>query len=168
MIFELPPIKKKFQFNRFGLIIGSLIPDLIDKALMFLSISSGRSYSHTLLFSVVSSLFVFLITKRSKTISISYFIGTLLHLLLDLPDVPLLFPFIPYDFTYKEDPFGYWLYKLLHDPLTYITEIAGLIILIFVFINHKLYSFKNIKEFLLKNSQKHLKIDNSQEDKLTS
>ncbi|MFX1311970.1 MAG: metal-dependent hydrolase [Promethearchaeota archaeon] len=167
LIFELPHIKKNFQFNRFALIIGSLIPDIIDKTLMFLSISSGRGYSHTLLFSVVSSLFVYLITKRSKAISISYFIGTLLHLMLDLPDVPLLFPFISYDLIYKENPFGYWLNKLLHDPSTYITEIAGLIILIFIFVSHKLYSFKNFKEFLLKNSKKDLKIDNSQEDKLS-
>ncbi len=168
MIFELPQIKKKFQFNRFALITGSLIPDLIDKALMFLSISSGRGYSHTLLFSVVSSLFVFLITKRSKAISISYFIGTLLHLLLDLPDVPLLFPFIPYDFTYIEDPFGFWLYKLLHDPFTYITEISGLIILIFVIIINKLFSFNKITVYLLKNSKKEIKIENQYEDKLTS
>lgn len=164
MIFELPQIKKKFQFNRFALVIGSLIPDIIDKALMFLSISSGRGYSHTLLFSVVSSLIVFFITKRSKAISISYFLGTLLHLLLDLPYVPLFFPFIPYDFIYIEDPFGFWLYKLLHDPFTYITEIVGLIILIFVIINNKLYSFNNIKVFLLKNSKKELKIENIYED----
>ncbi|MFX1267249.1 MAG: metal-dependent hydrolase [Promethearchaeota archaeon] len=164
LIFELPQIKKKFQFNRFALIIGSLIPDLIDKALMFLSISSGRSYSHTILFSVVSSLFVFLITKRSKIISISYFVGTLFHLLLDLPDIPILFPFIPYDFIYIEDPFGFWLYKLIYDPFTYITEIAGLSILIFIIINNKLFSFNKIKVFLLKNSKKELKIENKYQD----
>jgi len=167
LIFELPQIKKKFQFNRFALIIGSILPDIIDKALMFLSISSGRGYSHTLLFALVSSLFVFLITRRSKAISISYFIGTLLHLLLDLPEIPLLFPFIPYDFTYIEDPFGFWLDKLLHDPFTYITEIAGLSILIFVIIYNKLFSFKKITVFLLKSTKKELKIENKYEDKIT-
>ncbi|MFX0025208.1 MAG: metal-dependent hydrolase [Candidatus Hermodarchaeota archaeon] len=167
LIFEFPQIKKNFQFNRFALIIGSLIPDILDKALMFLGISSGRSYSHTLLFSVVSSVLVFLIIKRSKAISISFFIGNLLHLLLDLPDIPLFFPFISYDFIYIEDPFGFWFYKLLNDPFTYISEIAGLVILIFVIVYNKLFSFKKIKVFLFKNSKKELKIADKYDNKLT-
>ncbi|MFX1588546.1 MAG: metal-dependent hydrolase [Promethearchaeota archaeon] len=166
MIFELPQIKKKFQFNRLALIIGSLIPDIIDKSLMFLNMSSGRGFSHTILFTFLSSLVVFLITKWNKIISISYYVGTITHLLLDLPDIPLFFPFIYYDFIYIEDPFGSWLYNLLHDPSVYITEIVGLCILIFIIINNKLFNFKKITRFLLENSQKELKNNNSQDDNL--
>lgn len=127
---------------------------------MFLNITSGRGYSHTLLFFLISTLLIFLVTKGNKVISSSYFIGVLIHLLLDLPEVPLFFPFISYEFIYLEDPFGFWIYELFHNPLVYITEISGIIILIFIVLNNKLYNFKKIRGFLLTHSRKEVQIDN--------
>ena len=77
---------------------------------MFLSLGSGRGYSHTLLFGIVCYVISFLFTKKNTTISNSLIIGILFHLLLDLPEVPLLYPFINYQFLYVEDPLGDWLY----------------------------------------------------------
>ena len=74
-----------------------------------------------------------------------------IHLILDLPEVPLFYPFIMYDFIMIEDPFGLWLYTLFTNPVVYLTEITGVLIFIFIVINNKLYSRKEIMNYL-KNS----------------
>jgi len=148
ILIEIPYIKKSYAFNRFALIIGALLPDIIDKSLMFLNLSSGRGLSHTLLFIVISFLIVHLFAKRNYLISLSFLIGTLSHLILDLPEVPLLFPFIMYDFVYLEDPLNRWFYSLFHDPVVFFTEIAGILILIFILVSNQLYSLKKIVNFL--------------------
>ena len=148
ILLEIPYIKNRYRFNRIALIIGALLPDIIDKSLMFLNISSGRGISHTLLFVIVSFVIVHLFTKRNFLISFPFLIGTLSHLILDLPEVPLFFPFIMYDFIYIDDPLSGWLYSLFHDPMVFFTEISGIIILIFILINNQLYSRKRIINFL--------------------
>jgi len=151
IIFELPLIKKKFEFNRFALIIGSLLPDIIDKFLLFLNLSSGRGISHTILFVLISSIILHFITKGRKSISIPFFVGMVVHLILDLPEVPLFYPFIMYEFIMIEDPFGLWLYTLFNNPVVYLTEIIGILIFIFILINNKLYSRKEITNYLKRN-----------------
>jgi hypothetical protein len=81
-------------------------------------------------------------------ISFPFFIGNMIHLILDLPEIPFFFPFIPYDFIYVEDPLGGWLYSLFNDPIVLITEITGIVILIFILIHNRLYSGKKIINFL--------------------
>ena len=148
IILEIPYIKKNFRFNRIALIIGALLPDIIDKSLMFLNLGSGRGISHTLLFVVVSFLIIHFFVKRNFLVSIPFFIGCLSHLLLDLPEVPLFFPFVMYEFIYVDDPLNSWLYSLFNDPVVFITEISGLFILLFILINNQLYSGKKIINFL--------------------
>ncbi|GAH08840.1 unnamed protein product, partial [marine sediment metagenome] len=101
-------IKKK-RVNRFALIIGSLFPDILDKTLLFLGLSSGRETFHSLFFIILSFLILFLISKRNVSISFSFFIGTLFHLILDLPDIPLFFPFISYSYEPLIDPIAKWI-----------------------------------------------------------
>ena len=153
ILFELPLVKKRFEFNRFALIIGSLLPDIIDKFLLFLKLGSGRGISHTILFVLISSIILHFITKGRKSISIPFFVGMVIHLILDLPEVPLFYPFIMYEFIMIDDPFGQWLFTLFNEPVVYLTEIIGILILIFIVINNKLYSFSRITTFLVKNSQ---------------
>ncbi len=153
IIFELPLIKKRFEFNRFALIIGSLFPDIIDKFLLLINLGSGRGISHTILFILITFGILHFITKGRKSISIPFLVGMVVHLILDLPEVPLFYPFIMYDFIMIDDPFGLWLYTLFNEPVVYLTEIVGILILIFIVINNKLYSFSRITTFLVKNSQ---------------
>ncbi|MHA1671960.1 MAG: metal-dependent hydrolase [Promethearchaeota archaeon] len=147
-VFELPYLKRKCDFNRLALIVGSMLPDLIDKSLMFLGLGSGRGYSHTLLFAVVCYVITFLFTKRKTIIPNSLTIGILFHFLLDLPEIPLFFPFINYKFIYLEDPLGGWLFSLLNDPIVQITEILGLVFLIIIVIHNKLYGIRTIFNFI--------------------
>ena len=92
ILLEIPYIKNRYKFNRIALVIGALLPDIIDKTLMLFKLSSGRGISHTLLFVVVSFIIVHLLVKRNYFISFPFLIGTLSHLILDLPEIPLFFP----------------------------------------------------------------------------
>jgi len=148
ILLEIPYIKNRYRFNRIALIIGALLPDIIDKSLMFLNISSGRGISHTLLLVIARFVIHHLFTQKKYLLSFPFLIGTLSHLILDLPEVPLFFPFIMYDFIYIDDPLSGWLYSLIHDPMVFFTEISGIIILIFILINNQLYSRKRIIKFL--------------------
>lgn len=148
ILFELPLVKKRFEFNRFALIVGSLFPDIIDKFLLFLNLGSGRGISHTILFILISFVILHFITKGRKSISIPFLVGMVVHLILDLPEVPLFYPFIMYEFIIIEDPLGVWLHTLSNNPVVYLTEITGILIFLFILINNKLYSRKEITDYL--------------------
>jgi len=155
IVFEIPQIKNRFEFNRLALIIGSIFPDIIDKPFLLLSLGSGRGISHTLLFAIVSFLILFLITRGNKPVSISFLIGIIAHLLLDLPEIPLFFPFINYDFYILDDPLGEWIHTLFNNPIVFATEIIGLSILVIILLMNKLYNIKQITNYFIKtHSQK--------------
>ena len=154
LFFEIPKLKREVNFNRMALFIGALLPDLIDKPILLLSLGSGRGFSHSLLFLGIVYLITILIMKRKKFIAHSLAVGILFHLLLDLPDVPLLAPFIPYVYEIIDDPLLYWFNKLITDPVVQITEILGLVGLLFILIYNKLFSFKKIYDYLLQNNIK--------------
>jgi len=127
---------------------------MIDKILLFLGLGSGRSISHSLLFTGLSFLVIYIISRGNKAISISFLIGIISHLLLDLPEVPFFYPFIQYDYEILEDPFWFWLINFFSNPIVFTTEIMGIIILAFIFFNNKLYNLKKMANFILKNSNK--------------
>jgi len=119
--------------------------------MLFLNLGSGRGISHTILFVVVSFIVLHVATKRNSFVSLPFLIGMATHLLLDLPEVPLFFPFIPYDFLMLEDPFSFWLYVLFNDPLVYLTEISGVLIILYILIDNRLYNVKKIWDYLNRN-----------------
>lgn len=125
-----------------------MFPDIMDKSMLFLQSGSGRGYFHSLFFIILCFGFLFLITRGNKSISFSFFIGTLFHLLLDLPAIPLFYPFIEYDEVIVKDPIPLWINTLLTDPIVQLTEIAGGIILIYIFINYRLYKSKELIRYL--------------------
>ena len=147
----MPLIKKKFKFNRLALIIGSLFPDIIDKSMLILNLGSGRGISHTILFIALSFIILHIAIKRKSYISLPFLIGMVTHLALDLPEVPLFFPFIEYDFLMIDDPLSYWFYKLFNDPLVYLTEIGGIVILLLILVGNKLFSVKELWDYLNRN-----------------
>ncbi|NVM34758.1 MAG: metal-dependent hydrolase [Candidatus Lokiarchaeota archaeon] len=144
---EIPQIKK-LKINRLSLLIGSLLPDIIDKPLFLLGLGNGRFLSHNLLFMTISFLIVYFSSKRNKNISFPFLAGLIFHLILDIPYVPLFYPFISYEFHYLEEPLLYWLRKLWTDPFVFITEITGLLIMLFILIKNKLYHKKEISDYL--------------------
>ena len=120
--------------------------------MLFLNLGFGRGISHTILFILLSFIILHIATKRKSFISLPFLIGMVTHLALDLPEVPLFFPFIEYDFLMIEDPLSYWFYKLFNDPFIYLTEIGGILILLLILIGNKLFSVKMLWDYLNRNA----------------
>jgi hypothetical protein len=147
IIFEIPKIKNTFSFNRFTLILGALFPDLIDKTLLFLGIASGRGISHSLIFNFLLFLMVILLFRK-KYIYLPFGIGITLHLLLDIPDLPLFYPFILYKFEILEEPFSFYIHRLFTYPPVIISESLSIIILSYIIIKNKLIHLTQINKYL--------------------
>ncbi|HEY94350.1 MAG TPA: hypothetical protein G4O15_05380 [Dehalococcoidia bacterium] len=113
------------------IIIGSMLPDIIDKPLFLLFSESGfftgRSHAHTLLFALLL-LSGGLFSRKSWLLALAP--ANFFHLILDClwadPEIlfwPLLGRFEPYE---AEGWFSNLWYNLTHSPEIYIPEIIGL------------------------------------------
>jgi len=121
------------------LLIGSLLPDIIDKpfGLLFFgeTLSSGRIFSHTLLFLILITIAgLYIYRRQRKTYLLSLSFGTFIHLVLDeMWRVPqtLLWPF--YGLQFDKVDTSEWLPgifdALFTDPMAYIPELVGAVIL---------------------------------------
>ncbi len=148
LIFTEIPRIKKLKFNRFALLIGSVLPDLIDKPLLLLGFGTGRYFSHNLLFVLISFFTLFLLTKKNIRMSLPFLCGVSIHLILDIPYVPFFYPFILYEDILIGEPILFWMEAYLTKPLIQITEIAGVIFFAYILIKNKLYHLKEIKDYL--------------------
>lgn len=137
------------------LLIGSLLPDIVDKPVgIYLfrnTFSNGRIFCHTLLFLLLISIAgVYLYRRRAKVWLLVLSFGTLSHLILDqmwLVPRTLLWPVYGVHFE-PEDVSGWgsnMLHELLTDPGIYVPELIGALILaLFVWMlvrNGKVYAF---------------------------
>jgi len=137
------------------LLIGSLLPDIIDKPIgVYLfrdTFSSGRIFAHTLLFLIVISVTgFFLYRSYGKKWLLVVSFGSFVHLILDkmwLEIETLLWPL--YGFAFPERDLTYWIRDmwrgLASEPGVYITEIAGgVILIVFLWVlvkNRKVFAF---------------------------
>ncbi|MDY6912663.1 MAG: metal-dependent hydrolase, partial [Chloroflexota bacterium] len=120
-------------------LIGSMLPDIIDKPIghyLIPSFSNGRIFCHTLLF----FLLIFFIglcryRRQAKTGLLVLSFGSLLHLFFDqmwCAPQTLFWPILGLDFP-KEDlnnVIGDMWEAILSEPSIYVPEIIGLVILI--------------------------------------
>ncbi len=122
------------------LLLGSLLPDIIDKPIgrFFFrdTISSGRIFSHTLLFAILISLVgLYIYRSRGKLWLLVLSFGTFTHLIFDqmwyAPQI-LFWPL--YGFAFEKADLTGWIPRLLNglltNPRVYVPELAGLAILI--------------------------------------
>ncbi len=136
-------------------IVGSLLPDIIDKLLGFIILpqvfSSGRIFAHTLLFSVVllvGGLFLFFRYHRIWLLTLSGCF--IMHLILDymwLRPVELFWPLYGWHFD-KADLPG-WVPRMLQElraAPTFVPEIIG--ILIVALFAYQVWRRKKIGSFL--------------------
>jgi inner membrane protein len=122
------------------LLIGSLLPDIIDKPLgVFFfrdTFSSGRIFGHTLLFLIMLTAAGFLLyRRRHRTWLLVLAFGTFIHLILDqiwLTPKTMLWPFLGFTFDRLDvsDWFTLWFRDLFVYPELYIPELIGLAILL--------------------------------------
>ena len=138
-------------------IIGSILPDLIDKPVghfLFQQAfhNNGRIFSHTLLFFlVIFAIGLYLGISRKKMWLLALSLGVLVHLVLDsLWTTPrtLFWPLLGWNFPYSPD--YNWtmaiLWEYVHDPRAYIPELIGLPFIIWFI--YKLIHEKRLGSFL--------------------
>ena len=134
-------------------IIGSMLPDIVDKPLFLLmndsTYFSGRGFSHSLLFSILL-LGSGLIFRKARLLVLWF--GGLMHLVLDQiwqMQVTLFWPFkgwfIPYD---SENWFENIWSGLIHNPDVYIPEVFGFLVVIYFTL--KLVMQRGIYRFIVK------------------
>lgn len=140
------------------ILIGSILPDLIDKplgAFLFRStFHNSRIFGHTLAFSIIL-LFVglILLNKYKNKCILLLGICSVIHLILDsmwfYPSI-LFWPYFGWRFPVR--PEGNWIksdiLRLLTDPAYYIPEIIGFLIILYYFV--KLVKSKQIRTFINK------------------
>jgi inner membrane protein len=122
------------------LLIGSLLPDIIDKPVgrYFFreTFGSGRIFTHSLLFlTVIAASGFYLYQRRRQVWLLTLAFGTFLHLVLDqmwLMPGTLFWPFMGFAFERAEltDWFSVMLHNLVSYPEVYIPELAGFLILL--------------------------------------
>ena len=122
------------------LLVGSLLPDIIDKPVghfFFREIfSNGRIFCHTLLFLILVTVAgIYLYRCHNKTWLLPFSFGTLTHLIFDqmwLTPHTLFWPLL--GFTFERSDISNWIPNIFHalltDPVVYIPELVGAIILI--------------------------------------
>jgi inner membrane protein len=138
------------------LIIGSLLPDIIDKPVgqYFFreAFYNGRIFAHTLLFLVlITAAGYYLYRRHSQLGMLALAGGTFTHLVLDkIWETPgtLFWPVLGLAFTrYELDDWAAGLLRaLLSNPYIYISEAAGLVILLWFGV--RVISRKKVMTFL--------------------
>jgi membrane-bound metal-dependent hydrolase YbcI (DUF457 family) len=139
------------------LMIGALVPDIIDKPLSFLGFGNGRSITHTLLILlIVLTVALYLWKYRRQTWLLAIAIGMFTHLIFDrMWSTPrtLFWPLYGWAFTPAVQKIGLgqfsvWWHELFSNSYVYISETVGfLIFACFVVI---LLREKKLQSFLLK------------------
>jgi inner membrane protein len=135
------------------LMIGALVPDIIDKPLSFLGFGNGRSIAHTLIiFLIVLSIALFLYASMKRTWLLAISIGIFTHLILDsmwVAPQTLFWPFQGWVFPAAHQKIGFgqisiWWNTLLTNPRLDVSEAIGFLI-VAVFIGILIYEnkFKN-------------------------
>ena len=123
------------------ILVGSLLPDIIDKPLGMVllrgTLSNGRIFSHTLVFlAAVGASGLFVYRRYSRTWLLALTLGTFAHLVLDSmwrSPRTLLWPAFGLGFDRMDPDLGEWMQgmwrSLVTNPAVYIPEIIGLIVL---------------------------------------
>ncbi len=135
-----PPVEKTMPGLDYRLLlVGSMLPDIIDKPLgiwlMRESLSNGRIFSHTLLFAgLLLGVGLYLCLMRRRVGVLCLALGTLVHLILDemwLTPSTLLWPL--YGLSFERVAIEGWLSRILDslvtEPAVYLPEIIGAILL---------------------------------------
>ncbi len=139
-------------------IIASIFPDIIDKILGMLilkdEIANGRIFTHSVITLWIISICLFIVAqiKFGRGLRTLYYTLPLyIHLLLDRmwEDAHTLFwPLFGTGFSRSDIEFSDYLTILLTNPFVYITEILGALIIITLFVKHRLYMNIHFFSFL--------------------
>ena len=133
---SLARVKKYIDWRL--VILGSMLPDIIDKPLGTVifadTFSNGRIFAHTLLFSLILLLIGLYLYKRGRTGMLVVAFCSMGHLVLDSMwrhTSTLFWPLQGWEFPkcdLSDGVISIWVEGLQTDPATFIPEIVGAII----------------------------------------
>ncbi len=129
-------------------LLGSVLPDLIDKPLAAVLHLSGRMWAHSLLF-LAGILLLSLVPVVRGLRWVGF--GDAVHLLVDLiwqEPMVALWPLLGVAFPAGEQSFGGYLQILLTDPYVQFGEIVGATILLTTAWYYHLFSWPRLRQFL--------------------
>jgi inner membrane protein len=118
------------------LLVGSLMPDIIDKPIGIFLYGNGRIIYHTLLVSLLVLVFGLFLRRRYRWNGLlAIAVGMLTHLVLDqmwLNPQTLFWPLFGWAFPPSpvSDWLGVWMNDLLHEASVYIPELIGFAIVV--------------------------------------
>ncbi len=148
----------------YALLLGSLGPDIIDKAISLPITGNGRYIGHSILFDIIVSLVVLAVFWKNKRIWIGFIVGWQIHMILDTGGfMPWLFPFVSYEFP--ERTLSYW--EMFQLPSVYLNEIFGivsLIVVVVLYLHRKLPLLDVLKEDFSKQPSYLITIDKNRKN----
>ena len=148
----------------YALLLGSIGPDIIDKAISLPITGNGRYIGHSLLFDIAISMIVLALFWKNRRIWIGFIIGWQTHMILDAGGfMPWLFPFVNYDFPERTLSF----LEMLQLPSIYLNEIFGavsLIIVVVLYLRRKLPLLDMLKEDFSKQPSYLISIDTNRKN----
>jgi hypothetical protein len=149
-------LKEKIDY-RF-LLVGAILPDLIDKPLgqyiFFDTFHNGRIFAHTILFVLLLVTVAVFLERKYRFTGVSVLaLGAIAHIAEDeiwrTPGTAL-WPLLGWQFPKLDmlDYAGYIWDVLLHEPRAYVPEIVGLVIIAGFVWRFELYRPERVKAFL--------------------
>ncbi len=150
-------LKKSIDYRL--VIVGSLLPDIIDKPLGEYILKdifyNGRIVSHTLLFIAILAIIALLVAKKYRFWGIGVLtLGAFLHQILDqMWNAPgtWFWPMFGWEFP-KNQIDNYVMYllgNLMKYPEVYLPELIGFIIIAAFILKFRLYRPENARAFIL-------------------
>jgi hypothetical protein len=148
----VPLLGKNIRIDSRLLILGALLPDILDKPIghLIMPENNGRIFAHTLLFAA-SFLILGIICRPCLSLSLGISFHQLLDGMFQDPSSslwPLLGPFESYDFEVSK-----WI-EALGDPYIIAEEGIGMVLIIIFILNNRLFIWKELKRFVLKGDKK--------------
>ena len=130
------------------ILLGSVLPDLIDKPLGIALGLETRIYGHTFVF--LAAVLALGFVPRWASLRLLGF-GAATHLLLDrIWDMPRIVLWPAYGWAFRPAPFdaGFWWDVIFMDPYVQAGEVLGAVVLIAFAATHRILSFRGLVGFL--------------------
>jgi inner membrane protein len=118
------------------LLLGSMLPDLIDKPLGYLYLNSGRTISHTLLFGLLSlAPLIYFHKPGQRRWLVALSVGVFAHLFFDemwSQPVVLFWPIYGtvFPLSVSSKWLYYWITTVFHVPSLFLPELLGMSIVL--------------------------------------
>ena len=133
-------------------LLGAILPDLVDKPLGFALGLSGRIWAHTALVALAVTFVGAAFSRRGSGAVLALALGMWTHLLLDrMWMLPMTFLYPAYGFAFPPEAIslGDYLHTLLADPVVWAGEIVGAIVLIAIAWRNGVRDWLSVRRFLL-------------------